>query len=82
MSSERPLFLELGRQRTSVNELLAGSYSADLPRRLIGDRAYDADPLDEALVELGIEMIAPTSTRPQTPRDPGWSSIVSVPAPM
>ena len=30
-----------------------------LPRRLIGDRAYDADPLDAALAELGIAMIAP-----------------------
>ena len=31
----------------------------DLPRRLIGDRAYDADPLDAALARLGVEMIAP-----------------------
>lgn len=29
------------------------------PERLIGDKAYDSDPLDEALAELGIEMIAP-----------------------
>jgi transposase len=29
------------------------------PDRLIGDKAYDSDPLDEALAELGIEMIAP-----------------------
>ncbi len=25
----------------------------ELPQPLIGDRAYDADPLDEALSELG-----------------------------
>jgi transposase len=31
----------------------------DLPRRLIGDRAYDADGLDWALARRGIEMIAP-----------------------
>lgn len=31
----------------------------DLPRRLIGDRAYDADPLDHALALLGVELIAP-----------------------
>jgi hypothetical protein len=30
-----------------------------LPRRLIGDRAYDADPLDAGLAALGMEMIAP-----------------------
>jgi len=29
------------------------------PRRLIGDRAYDSDPLDEALARQGIELIAP-----------------------
>jgi transposase len=29
------------------------------PKNLIGDRAYDSDPLDEALHQDGIEMIAP-----------------------
>ena len=29
------------------------------PQRLIGDRAYDSDPLDAALSDQGIEMIAP-----------------------
>lgn len=29
------------------------------PQRLVGDRAYDSDPLDAALLERGIEMIAP-----------------------
>jgi len=29
------------------------------PERLIGDKAYDSDPLDEVLAQLGIEMIAP-----------------------
>ena len=31
----------------------------ELPERLIGDRAYDSDPLDEQLAEQGVEMIAP-----------------------
>ena len=31
----------------------------ELPERLIGDKAYDSDPLDEALQQQGIEMIAP-----------------------
>jgi transposase len=31
----------------------------EAPQRLIGDRAYDADSLDAALAQLGIEMIAP-----------------------
>ncbi len=40
-----------------------------LPERLIGDRAYDADPLDDGLAALGIELIAPHRrgrTRPKT----------------
>ena len=30
-----------------------------VPERLIGDRAYDSDPLDARLAERGVEMIAP-----------------------
>jgi transposase len=44
---------------TLVAPTLDSRFVDDLPERLIGDRAYDADPLDEALLELGIEMIAP-----------------------
>jgi hypothetical protein len=40
----------------------------ELPRRLIGDRAYDADPLDEALLELGVEMIAPHRRNRTSPK--------------
>jgi len=29
------------------------------PERLIGDKAYDSDELDETLAEMGLEMIAP-----------------------
>ena len=31
----------------------------EVPERLIGDKAYDNDALDEKLAEQGIEMIAP-----------------------
>ena len=31
----------------------------EVPERLIGDRAYDSDPLDERLQQKGIELIAP-----------------------
>jgi transposase len=34
-----------------------------LPERLIGDKAYDSDPLDAALAKLGIKMIAPHHPR-------------------
>lgn len=44
---------------TLVAPTLDSRFVDALPRRLIGDRAYDADPLDAALAALGIEMIAP-----------------------
>jgi hypothetical protein len=44
---------------TLVAPTLDSRFIDDLTERLIGDRAYDADPLDIALRELGIEMIAP-----------------------
>jgi len=31
----------------------------EVPEKLIGDKAYDCDPLDEQLAEIGIELIAP-----------------------
>jgi transposase len=54
---------------TLVAPTLDSRFVEQQPQRLIGDRAYDADPLDEALLELGIEMIAPHRrgrTRPKT----------------
>jgi transposase len=43
-----------------VDETLAGSFLDQLPARLIGDRAYDSDGLDQRLErDYGIELIAP-----------------------
>ncbi|WP_080507658.1 transposase [Bryobacter aggregatus] len=43
-----------------VEDVLAGSFLDEMPKRLIGDNAYDSDKLDEKLAEeYGIEMIAP-----------------------
>jgi transposase len=42
-----------------VRETLAEVFTDGQPQRLIGDRAYDSDPLDEELREQGMEMIAP-----------------------
>ena len=46
-------------QVTLVGETLASSFVGEQPERLIGDRAYDSDPLDAALGAQGVEMIAP-----------------------
>jgi transposase len=42
-----------------VGETLAEVFTDKLPERLIGDKAYDSDPLDTELAKQGIEMIAP-----------------------
>ncbi len=44
---------------TFVGETLLQSFIAEPPERLIGDKAYDSDPLDAELAERGIELIAP-----------------------
>ena len=40
-----------------VGETLAEVFTYELPKRLIGAKAYDSDPLDTQLAEQGIEMI-------------------------
>ena len=47
---------------TLVEDTLAASFVGELPERLIGDRAYDSDKLDETLRAGGVEMIAPHRT--------------------
>ena len=42
-----------------VEATLERGFLREEPKRLIGDKAYDSDPLDEALLRQGIEMIAP-----------------------
>lgn len=44
-----------------------------MPKRLIGDKAYDSDLLDHALSKQGIEMIAPhkKNRRPDTKTQDG-----------
>jgi len=42
-----------------VQELFDFMLTSEKPERIIGDKAYDSDALDEALAEEGIEMIAP-----------------------
>jgi len=49
---------------TLVEDTLDHAFTNELPRRLIGDKAYDSDPLDARLKKnWGIEMIAPNRRR-------------------
>lgn len=42
-----------------VEQTLCARFTGERPRKLIGDKAYDSDPLDERLAEFETEMIAP-----------------------
>ena len=53
---------------TLVDEVLAASFVRERPERLIGDRAYDSDPLDAELAKMGIEMIAPHRRNRKKPK--------------
>lgn len=53
---------------TLVGETLVQSFIAGRPERLIGDKAYDSDPLDAELAERGIELIAPHRANRKKPR--------------
>lgn len=44
---------------TLVEETLDARFTKALPKRLIGDKAYDSNKLDARLALRGVEMIAP-----------------------
>jgi transposase len=50
-----------------VEETLEKRFITEKPQRLIGDRAYDSDPLDKILQEQGIQMIAPHKSNRKKP---------------
>jgi transposase len=57
---------------TLVGETLVQSFVTQQPARLIGDKAYDSDPLDAELAERGIELIAPhRANRKKAPTQDG-----------
>ena len=53
---------------TLVEATLASAFLKEKPKRLVGDKAYDSDPLDETLLEEGIEMIAPHRKNRKKPK--------------
>lgn len=51
---------------TLVDTTLELRFLRELPERILGDRAYDSDPLDRRLATRGIEMIAPNRSSRRT----------------
>lgn len=52
-----------------VHDTLRARFVKALPGRLIGDRAYDSDGLDEELAAMGIDMIAPNKRKRRKTQD-------------
>ncbi len=53
---------------TLVHDTLQARFTRERPARLIGDRAYDSDPLDRELEAEGVELIAPHRSNRRKPR--------------
>ncbi len=53
---------------TLVGPTLAACFVAERPEHLIGDKAYDSDPLDARLAAQGIELIAPHRANRKRPK--------------
>jgi transposase len=53
---------------TLVERTLEARFTVSTPKRLIGDKAYDSDPLDQTLKEQGIELIAPHRANRSKPK--------------
>ena len=55
-----------------VEATLEARFVADVPERLIGDKAYDSDRLDERLMQnYGTELIAPNKVNRRVPTQDG-----------
>ena len=50
-----------------VGEVIAGRFPVGLPENLIGDKAYDSDPLDRACRAGGVTLLAPHRRNRQKP---------------
>ena len=56
-------------ESTLVDQTLDQRHISALPKRLIGDKGYDIDPLDGRMQESGIEMIAPNRSKRRKTQD-------------
>jgi transposase len=56
-------------ESTLVEQTLDQRHIDALPKRMIGDKAYDSDPLDRRMRERGVEMIAPNRRQRKKTQD-------------
>ena len=66
-----------------VEPTLQRRFLAETPERLIGDRAYDSDPLDAQIRErFGVELVAAAPFHTQPESHPRWPCVASLPSPL
>ena len=53
---------------TLVHKTLHHRFTKRFPKRMVGDKAYDSDKLDNSLKHRGVEMIAPLRMNPRRVR--------------
>jgi len=59
-----------------VESTIDSSFTRYAPDKLVGDKAYDSDPLDERLLkERGVEMIAPHRQGRKKSRTQDWRKL-------
>jgi transposase len=51
-----------------VEKTIEKRFLVQLPKRIIGDKAYDSDPLDRRLKRVGIDLIAPHKVNRKKPK--------------
>lgn len=64
-----------------VEATLQARFCRATPPRLIGDEAYDSDPLDQRLRrDYRVELIAPSPSSAPAPAFAGWARLAPLPA--
>jgi len=68
---------------TLVEETLDAVFLEDVQPMLVGDKAYDSDPLDERLwEERGVELVAPHKVNRRRSATQDASTVATIPAAM
>ena len=66
-----------------VESTIESRFVSQPPERLIGDKAYDSDPLDIRLRKLyGTELIAPHKANRKKPKTHNWTCLETLSAQM
>ena len=64
---------------TLVDDTLDACFLENVPGKIVGDMAYDSDPLDKRLAEeRGVELISPHKSNRKKAANPRWPSLAKI----